>query len=61
MTQQDDRRHADSLELEDVPTGPTCRNCLASVRLIRSMMDSATGRHVRMFECDDCGQRTWDD
>jgi hypothetical protein len=40
---------------------PPCPNCLSEVRQVRSMMDPMTGRAVRMFECDDCGQRGWDD
>jgi hypothetical protein len=40
---------------------PTCRRCLADFQTIRIMMDPATGRSVRIFECDDCGQQTWDD
>jgi hypothetical protein len=39
----------------------TCRNCLAPINLIRTMVDSITGRTARVFECDECGQRTWDD
>jgi hypothetical protein len=49
------------VEFDDGPAEPTCRHCLADVRLVRSILDSVTGRLVRMFECDDCGQRTWDD
>jgi hypothetical protein len=29
-------------------------------RLVREMMDSRTGRIIRMFECK-CGERTWDE
>jgi hypothetical protein len=47
--------------LEDPVTEPVCQKCLATVRFIRSILDPATGRSVRIFECDDCGQRTWDD
>jgi hypothetical protein len=44
--------------LEDVATEPACQKCPATVRLVRSIMDPTTGRSVRIFECDDCGQRT---
>jgi hypothetical protein len=49
------------LALEDPPAYFTCQKCLATVQFIRSIMDPVTGRAVRIFECGDCGQRTWDD
>jgi hypothetical protein len=37
------------------------KKCLATVQFIRSIIDSTTARAARIFECGDCGQRTWDD
>ena len=47
--------------VEDSPVHLSCQKCLATVQFIRSIMDPVTGRAVRIFECGDCGQRTWDD
>lgn len=47
--------------LEDFAVEQTCRDCLATTDLVRTIMVPATGRTVRMFECSDCGHRTWDD
>jgi hypothetical protein len=57
-TRMDTQSDQHTIEIED---RPICHNRLADVRLARIILDPATGRLVRMFECDDCGQRTWDD
>jgi len=48
------------LGLSDPVAERTCRHCDAAIKLVRAIMDSTTGRDVFMFECTDCGQRTWD-
>jgi hypothetical protein len=50
-----------TLELDEPVHQAACRQCQTAARLVRTIMDSATGRSVRMFECSDCGTRTWDD
>ena len=35
-----------------------CMACGARPALIRSMLDSLSGRTVRMFKCQ-CGEKTW--
>jgi hypothetical protein len=47
----------------DQLTGPKVREefrcrCGAQPKLVRKMMDSHTGRTVRMFECQ-CGAKSW--
>jgi predicted RNA-binding Zn-ribbon protein involved in translation (DUF1610 family) len=51
----------DDLALDEAASTPICPKCLATIRLIRTVFDAAKGRDVRMFECDDCGQRIWED
>jgi hypothetical protein len=58
------RTHGDTLspvEVDEPARERTCRQCHTAVRLVRTFMDSSTGRSVRMFECAECGARTWDD
>jgi hypothetical protein len=50
-----------SLETGDASPAPACSRCLAVIQQVREIMDPATGHTVRMFECGDCGQRSWDD
>jgi hypothetical protein len=33
--------------------------CGEKPALLRSMLDSQTGRTVRMFKCKKCGEQTW--
>ena len=35
-----------------------CERCDAQPRLVREMLDSRSGKTVRMFECK-CGERAW--
>jgi predicted RNA-binding Zn-ribbon protein involved in translation (DUF1610 family) len=51
----------DDLAVDEVTSEAICPKCLAAIRLIRTVFDAAKGRDVRMFECDDCGQRIWED
>jgi uncharacterized protein with PIN domain len=60
MTDQDDMVATD-VPLDDFSSKPTCRTCLAQLNPVRAILDTATGRNVRMYECDDCGQRFWQD
>ena len=46
-------------DIESKPAKP-CK-CGRPYDLIRSMLNVRTGRHVRMFECNSCGDRTWDE
>jgi hypothetical protein len=60
----DHRNHGDTLSPAKVDRPDrerVCRHCESVVRLVRTIMDSPTGRSVRMFECAECGLRTWDD
>jgi hypothetical protein len=44
-----------------VATGSTKKCvCGATLELIRSMLDSETGRVIHMYECK-CGNRTWNE
>ena len=45
--------------IENQPVKP-CR-CGKPHDLVRTMLNIQTGRHVRMFECSACGERTWSD
>jgi hypothetical protein len=38
----------------------TCNACGEKPALVRSMLDSLSGRTVRMFKCK-CGEQTWSD
>jgi hypothetical protein len=38
--------------------GGRCKRCGAQPQLVSTMLDSAKGRIVRMFECQ-CGEQTW--
>ncbi|MGY3486374.1 hypothetical protein ACVW1C_004257 [Bradyrhizobium sp. USDA 4011] len=46
-------------EIENQPIKP-CR-CGKPQDLVRTMLSIHTGKHVRMFECSVCHERTWDD
>jgi hypothetical protein len=35
-----------------------CNACGEKLALVRSMLDSLSGRTVRMFKCE-CGEKTW--
>ena len=62
MIGHDNNRDAHgTLELDEPVQEAACRQCQTVARLVRTIMDSATGRSVRMFECSDCGMRMWDD
>jgi hypothetical protein len=37
---------------------PTCTTCGKKPSQVRTMLNSQTGRTVRMFKCD-CGEQTW--
>jgi transposase-like protein len=37
-----------------------CPHCDSVLQLVRTMLDSRSGKSVRMFKCK-CGARTWDD
>jgi len=37
-----------------------CNACGEKPALVRSMLDSLSGRTVRMFKCQ-CGEKTWTD
>ena len=50
-----------TIELEEATDETACRQCRTAARLVRTIMDPATGRSIRMFECSDCGVRTWED
>src|ERR1700743_2284092 len=39
-------------------TRHSCPRCDAMPSLVRQMLDSRTGKTVRMFECE-CGERVW--
>jgi len=41
--------------------GPRCPTCAAFPRLTILMLDPRTSRTVRLFNCDKCGERNWDD
>jgi hypothetical protein len=41
--------------------GPSCRTCAAPSRLIMTMLDTRTGKPIRLYKCQNCGQRIWDD
>jgi hypothetical protein len=36
----------------------TCSRCGAQLELVNTMLDSAKGRIIRMFNCQ-CGKQTW--
>jgi hypothetical protein len=35
-----------------------CHHCGGKPAVVRTMLDSLTGRTVRMFKCE-CGEQTW--
>jgi hypothetical protein len=35
-----------------------CSNCGKTPALVRTMLNSLSGRNVRMFKCE-CGEQTW--
>jgi hypothetical protein len=37
-----------------------CERCGSVPRVAKTILDSRTGRSVRMFECE-CGELIWDD
>jgi hypothetical protein len=39
---------------------PACNHCGEKPSQVRTMLDSLTGRTVRMFKCK-CGEQTWSD
>jgi hypothetical protein len=42
----------------DPNPAPSCHHCGEKPSLVRTMLDSLTGRTVRMFKCK-CGEQTW--
>jgi uncharacterized protein YlaI len=41
--------------------GPRCPTCAGPSRLIMTMLDTKTGKPIRLYKCQKCGQRVWDD
>jgi hypothetical protein len=41
--------------------GRRCPACAAFPRLTLQFLDSRTGRTIRLFKCETCGERIWDD
>ncbi|MFB9269697.1 hypothetical protein ACFFWD_42400 [Bradyrhizobium erythrophlei] len=37
-----------------------CRFCNQHLELVRTIVDTASGELIHMFECE-CGERVWDD
>jgi hypothetical protein len=37
-----------------------CVSCAAFARLLYTMLDSRTGKSVRLYQCQ-CGERIWDE
>ena len=40
---------------------PCCPTCAAFPRLMSAFLDPRRGKSVRLYECEKCGQRIWDD
>ena len=38
-----------------------CPSCAAFARLTHTVLNSRTGKTVRLYRCDQCGERIWDD
>ena len=38
-----------------------CRFCAGRLTLLKTMMESESGMVIHMFECKQCGERTWTD
>lgn len=38
----------------------SCDRCGAAMAAVRTMLNSTTGKNIRMFECT-CGERAWSD
>jgi hypothetical protein len=49
-------RQNELLQIADNNRG--CPRCGARPRLLRQMLDSCTGKTVRMYECK-CGEHSW--
>ena len=53
-------------EKEQLPTQqaqdqrPRCSACAAFPRLAQTILDTRTGKTVRLYQCQ-CGERIWDD
>ena len=45
-------------KVEGVPPVPICNRCGAVMAIVRTMLNSTTGKTIRMFECT-CGERAW--
>jgi hypothetical protein len=48
----------DTRTRSDTITYPHCVKCRKQTKLVTSMLDSLSGKTVRIFECD-CGDKTW--
>jgi hypothetical protein len=46
-------------EIESAST-KACRVCNEKLNLVRTVMDTGTGKLFHMFECE-CGERTWEE
>ena len=40
---------------------PVCPNCGTLPRLTHRFLDTRNEKTVRLYQCDDCGKRVWDD
>jgi len=40
---------------------PCCPICAASLRLAEHILDPSTNKTVRLYQCQQCGQRVWEE
>jgi hypothetical protein len=48
----------DAMSAEEAREAPRCSRCDAQPRLVRQMLDSRSGKTIRMFKCA-CGAQSW--
>jgi hypothetical protein len=40
---------------------PRCPTCAAFPRLAGAFLDPRRGKSIRLYECEKCGERIWDE
>ena len=55
-----DEKESERVRPTNEQSVPRCPVCAAFAHLTAKLLDSRSGRTVRLFQCQ-CGERVWDD
>ena len=59
MTEDQEKQGLSKLQTQD--KRPRCPTCAAFPILMNAFLDSRRGKNIRLYECEKCGERIWDD